>query len=161
MRIINDSRWTFTLLTLGLAGCLICGFGCSKKASEAKAGSDADIHWLTSLDEAVALAEKQNKPIMIDFMAEWCPPCKKMEKTTFNQPDVIEKAKSFVTLRIDVDEQAEVANKYHCNAEKYGGIGIPNILFMTHKEKRLKHIIGYQAPESLVAVMDSVLTMME
>ena len=84
-----------------------------------------------------------------------------MEKRTFNQPGVIEKIKSFVTLRIDVDKQAEIANTYNCNAEKYGGIGIPNILFMTHEEKRLKHIIGYRASEALVAAMDSVLTMMD
>jgi len=161
MRVKHNVRWLFILLTLILMGCMLTGLGCSKKESEAKSGSDADIHWLTSLDEAMVFAEEQNKPIMIDFMAEWCPPCQKMEKTTFNQPDIIEKAQSFVTLRIDVDKQAEVANKYHCNAEKYGGIGIPNILFMTHKEKRLKHIIGYQAPESLGAVMDSVLTMMD
>jgi thiol:disulfide interchange protein DsbD len=140
-------------------GCMLTIFGCGKKASETQAGSDADIHWLTSLDEAMVLAQEQNKPLMIDFMAEWCPPCQRMEKTTFNQPDVIEKTKSFVTLRIDVDEQAEIANKYNGNAEKYGGIGIPNILFMTHEEIRLKHIIGYQAPEALIAVMDSVLTM--
>jgi len=140
---------------------MIVTIGCSKKDTQDRSEAATEIHWITDMDKAIETAEKQDKPLMIDFMAEWCPPCQKMEKTTFNQPNVIRKTGAFITLRIDVDKQAEIANKYKCNASKYGGIGIPNILFMDHKENRLKHIIGYQDPERLMAVMDSVLTMMK
>lgn len=133
--------------------------GCTKKESPKQSGAAQKIHWIHDLDSALVLANQENKPLMIDFMAEWCPPCQKMEVTTFNQTEVIQKSASFVPLRIDVDKQGEIANKYNCNASKYGGIGIPNILFMTHEEKRLKHVIGYQDPQTLLAVMDSVLTM--
>ncbi len=124
---------------------------CTKK-------KDQGIEWMTDLQKALTIAEKQDKPLMIDFMATWCPPCKKMEDSTFSDPRVIEKAGSFVTLRIDVDKQGEIADKYNCNASKYGGIGIPNILFMTHEEKRLRHIIGYRKPDVLLSEMDSVLS---
>ena len=140
---------------------MIVSFGCSKEETHDRSEAATEIHWITDMDKAIETAEKQDKPLMIDFMAEWCPPCQKMEKTTFNQPNVIQKTGAFITLRIDVDKQAEIANKYKCNASKYGGIGIPNILFMDHKENRLKHVIGYQDPERLIAVMDSVLTMMK
>lgn len=138
---------------------LIVCFGCSKKETQDRSETATEIHWLTDLDEAMALSEKQNKPLMIDFMAEWCPPCQKMEKTTFNQPNVIQKTSDFITLRIDVDKQGAIADKYNCNAGKYGGIGIPNMLFMDHNEERIKHIIGYRDQDNLIAVMDSDLTM--
>jgi hypothetical protein len=63
----------------------------------------------------------------------------------------------FVPLYVDVDEQAEIANQYGCSASKYGGVGIPNILFMDSRENRLKHVLGYKKPRIFIAQMDSVL----
>lgn len=122
---------------------------------------EAEIEWMHDLEAALAEARRTNRPVMIDFMAEWCPPCRAMEDSTFNRQGVIRKTASFVPLRIDVDNQREIAMRYDGNARKYGGIGIPNILFITAGETRLRHIIGYQGPEQLVAVMDSVLIRFE
>ena len=94
---------------------------------------------------------------MVEFMAEWCPSCKMMEDSTFVNPGVIEKADRFIPVRIDVDRQKDIADEYKSNARKYGGIGIPNILFMTPRRRRLKHRIGYMDAAALTAVMDSVL----
>lgn len=161
MELKNFQKRFLFLVSAILITCLITGHGCSKEESQKQGEATQEIHWIDDLDKALTMAQDQNKVLMIDFMAEWCPPCKKMEATTFNQPEVIKKSTLFIPLRIDVDKQADIANKYNCNASKYGGIGIPNLLFMTHEEKRVKHIIGYRDSESLIAVMDSVLTMVE
>jgi len=94
---------------------------------------------------------------MIDFMAVWCPPCKAMEDSTFNQAGVIEKSRQFITLRIDVDKQPDVAIDYNGNARKYGGVGIPNLLFLSPDNEKIKHAIGFHNTGQLIAVMDSVL----
>ncbi len=116
------------------------------------------INWIHDLDQALNTAKTENKPLMIDFTATWCPPCQKMEKETFNDPQVMEKAQEFITVRIDVDQQPSVAEKYNGNAAKYGGIGIPNILFLSQKGNALRHIVGFHSAEALSAVMDSVLS---
>jgi thiol:disulfide interchange protein DsbD len=115
------------------------------------------IAWHKNLKDAFKLAKQQNKPLMVEFMAEWCPSCSMMEDSTFVNPAVIKKADRFVPVRIDVDRQKDVAAEYKASARKYGGIGIPNILFMTRDGGKLKHRIGYLDATSLTSVMDSVL----
>ena len=137
-------------LILSLTLLLIALWSCNQTQT-------AEIHWNQDIDHALAQAKKQNKPLMIDFMATWCPPCHRMEDSTFSHPEVIKKTDSFITVRIDVDKQGDVANKYNSNARKYGGIGIPNILFLDKDGNELKHPVGYRGPEQFLAIMDSVL----
>ncbi len=127
-------------------------FGCG-------AEEPREIEWGEDVTAALALAKESGKPIMVDFMATWCPPCHAMEDSTFSDPAVIQKVMRFIPVRIDVDKQREVAVQYDGNARKYGGVGIPNILFMAGDGTKLKHIVGYHGPEALVSVMDSVLAM--
>ena len=88
------------------------------------------IQWGNNLDSAFTLASNSNKIIMIDFMAEWCPPCQKMDNETFSNENIIKKSNEFILIRIDVDKQQDIAKEYNGNARKYGGAGIPNILFL-------------------------------
>jgi thiol:disulfide interchange protein len=129
--------------------------GCGKDQAPAR------IEWTFDIDAALIAARAQDKPVMVDFMATWCPPCHAMEDSTFSSPHVIRKASAFIPVRIDVDAQREVAVAYNANARKYGGVGIPNILFMDAEGKKLKHIVGYHGPEQFFSVMDSVLTMLQ
>ena len=115
------------------------------------------VNWENDIDLALNLALSTNKIILIEFMADWCPPCKKMEKETFSDEIVIKKLNKFILVRIDVDKQPDVAQELNGNAKKYGGIGIPNILFLD-KDKNIVHrIIGFHNASQLITVMDSVL----
>lgn len=129
--------------------------GCPPKEKNPAQG----ITWLYDIEQGIALARDQGKPLMVDFMATWCPPCKAMEDSTFSNPEVIRKAAEFIPVRIDVDKQGQVANKYNANARKYNGVGIPNVLFMTAEEQVLVHPIGYRSPQAFLAVMDSALAL--
>ena len=66
--------------------------GCEKQVSE---DNHNGIKWGNNLDSAFAIASKSNKLIMIDFMAEWCPPCKEMDKNTFSNTNIINKSNEY------------------------------------------------------------------
>jgi thiol:disulfide interchange protein len=120
-------------------------------------GQNQEIIWKENLDSAFNLASLSNKIIMIEFMAEWCPPCKRMEKETFSNDKIINKSNEFIFVKVDVDKNQDIANEYKRNAKKYGGIGIPNILFID-KDKNIVHqTVGFLNANQLTAVMDSVL----
>ena len=128
--------------------------GCGKQASE---DNKNGIKWGNNLDLAFAIASNSNKLIMIDFMAEWCPPCKEMDKITFSNTNIIKKSNEFIPVRIDVDKQKNIAEEYNGNARKYGGIGIPNILFLDKEKNLIRQIVGFHNVEQLMGIMDSVL----
>ena len=128
--------------------------GCEKQVSE---NSYNGIQWGNNLDSAFTIASNSNKFLMIDFMAEWCPPCKEMDKKTFSNINIIKKSNEFIPVRIDVDKQQNIAEEYNGNARKYGGIGIPNILFLDKEKKIIRHIVGFHDVDELMGIMDSVL----
>ena len=128
--------------------------GCEKQVSE---DNHNGIKWGNNLDSALTLASNSNKFIMIDFMAEWCPPCKEMGNKTFSNTNIIKKSNEFIPVQIDVDKQQNIAEEYNGNARKYGGIGIPNILFLDKEKKNIRHIVGFHDVDQLMEIMDSVL----
>ena len=69
--------------------------GCGQKVSE---NNPNGIKWGNNLDSAFAIASKSDKTIMIDFMAEWCPPCKEMDKITFSNTNIIKKSNEFLLI---------------------------------------------------------------
>jgi len=61
-----------------------------------------------SYKEAMEGNKKNEKPILLEFYADWCIPCIEMEKTVFKDPAVIKELKNnfyFVRLNTEKEEQ--------------------------------------------------------
>ncbi|MFP4349917.1 MAG: protein-disulfide reductase DsbD family protein, partial [Desulfococcaceae bacterium] len=116
----------------------------------------AGIHWLVDEAEALSMAEAQNKPLMIEFRADWCAACRKMEKETLRDARVIEMAEHFVPLKLDFTETADpvVENL----RQKYSIIGLPTLLFADASGRVLTEqtITEFVPAEVLVARMNQV-----
>lgn len=93
------------------------------------------IAWIAYAESALASATAGGKPIVIDFSADWCLPCKELEHRTFNQPEVIEAARGVVTLKADLTEHGSV--DVRALRQKFNIRGVPTIVFIdaTGKER--------------------------
>jgi thioredoxin-related protein len=95
-------------------------------------------HWIADFDEAVDLARKENKDLLVDFTgSDWCGWCKKLDKEVFSEQAFLDAAKKdFVLVALDFPHAEEVKAKVpnpERNAElskKYGVQGFPTILLM-------------------------------
>ncbi len=88
----------------------------------------AGIAWIPYEEAALAQAVEQGKPVVIDFSAEWCLPCKELDHLTFNQPEVIEAAKGVVPLKADLTMHGSPAVREL--RKKYDIRGVPTIVFI-------------------------------
>jgi thiol:disulfide interchange protein DsbD len=86
------------------------------------------IAWVPYTESVLAQAMKDGRPVVIDFSADWCLPCKELEHETFNQPEVIEASLDVVPLRADLTEHGSA--DVRALREKYDIRGVPTIVFI-------------------------------
>ena len=114
------------------------------------------IKSLDDLQKAVAQANQAGKPAMLDFYADWCVECVRMERTTFGEPEIQALFGQVQPLQADVTENDDTD---HALMAKYGVIGPPAILFFDRHGKELPgfRLVGYFEAEEFAQHLARVL----
>ncbi len=114
------------------------------------------IKSLADLEAAVARASQSGKPAMLDFYADWCVECIRMERNTFSQPEIQSLFRRIQPLQADVTANDETDKAL---LTEYGIIGPPAILFFDRHGKELRgfRLVGYFEPEDFARHLERVL----
>jgi thiol-disulfide isomerase/thioredoxin len=108
------------------------------------------IRWERSFDEALAKARASGRPIMVDFWADWCGWCHRLDRTTYVDPVVVRKSQDFVPVKVDTEgSRREVAI-----SEKYDVATLPTIAFLSPSGRLILRVTGFQGPGQLPSAMD-------
>ena len=92
---------------------------------------------------------------MIDFHADWCIPCKEMDRFTFSHEDVIEKSKSYTMIKVDLTRQKGEFEK--SVQQQFRIKGVPTYLFISSKGKERADLrsTGFEKPEEFVKRLEA------
>lgn len=97
-----------------------------------------EIQWRHDYAAAREEAQAQNRVLFIDFWATWCPPCRRMNETTFVDAAVVEYVSAnFIPLKIDTDENQPLATEY-------GVQGIPCFWLVSPEGEKIGNFVGYR-----------------
>ncbi len=115
------------------------------------------VKTLRELEGRLAEAKAARKPVMIDYYADWCTDCLRMEKATFAQPHVRSEMQGrFVLLQVDVTDPTDPEVK--AMKQRFGVFGPPAMLFFdaSGAEQRDLRAYGFRAPDELLGLLRQV-----
>jgi thiol-disulfide isomerase/thioredoxin len=153
---------SFTCIAITLAACAR-GAPASAAAAPAKPEAPADaahehadpsgIAWFNGdVDAAFKSARAANKPVLLYWGAQWCPPCKQLQSAVFSRPDFIEKSKLFVAVHLDGDLP---------DAQKWGDVfrvtGYPTVVVFKPDRTEITRIAGNMDLSLYAGVLDDAL----
>ncbi len=116
------------------------------------------VAWQPYSEAAVEQARSRQQPVIIDFYADWCAPCREFEQITFHHPDVVLVAEQhFVMLKVDVTTGG---NPLHESLlQRYEIKGVPTIVFLNRdgRERTDLRLVDYLPPEQFLVRMSEVI----
>ena len=128
-----------------LATCFI-----SAESSQAQVNFVENISW----DAAKELSVKARKPIFIDFYTTWCGPCKKMDKSTFQDTRISHLMNNnFINLKVDAEDPM-----YKNLVTQFEVISYPTYIFAKSNGDLVSKETGYRLSEDFEKVCNKLLT---
>jgi len=109
----------------------------------------AQIFWLADMKQSQSIAEQSDKLILMDFWADWCGPCKIMDKELWNLAEMQKLSSSFVCLKVNVDYDKRTAMDYSTQA-------IPRLILISLSGETIWESTGYYNAESYLSILRSI-----
>jgi thiol:disulfide interchange protein DsbD len=109
----------------------------------------AEVTWQKY--DAVAVTASAGKPVIIDFFATWCIPCKELDEKTFSDAGVAKELDRFTRVKADLTKADDPLVREL--TKRYAIVGVPTVVFIDSSghEQPQARLTGFEKPEPFLA----------
>jgi len=111
-----------------------------------KESAASELDWQGYRPDTVREAIQAGGPVIIDFYADWCAPCRELDEKTFADPRVSEILDGFSRFKVDQTRSTPLGDEA---ASDYEIIGMPTVIVFKGG-KELFRITGFEPPEEFL-----------
>jgi len=131
------------------------------------------IRWVT-LEEADELRQKEPRKILIDVYTDWCGWCKRMDATTFRDPELVEYVnRHYYTVKLDAEQKQPITvggrtyefveqgrRGYNQIAFELlqGKMSYPTIVFLDERMNMIQPLPGYRDAKEMLPILEYLAT---
>jgi thiol:disulfide interchange protein DsbD len=116
-------KWIVGAAGIALAAVLLLAPGGPLRTEKPAPG----IAWEPFTEERLVEAADAGRPVLIDFMADWCIPCHELDHKTFSASEVIALSEKTTPLKVDL---TAIGGDEAAIKKRFGVLGVPTIIFI-------------------------------
>ncbi|MEE8526879.1 MAG: thioredoxin family protein [Thermoanaerobaculia bacterium] len=132
-----------------LAAALLAALAAGPAAATPEGG------WLTSVDEALAVAGGEDRYVLVDLYAEWCGWCKELERQVLETPEFRRWAEDFVLLWVDVEDGGQGSELQ----ARFGATSLPTTLVLAAagggEPVKVGEVMGFHPTGRFIAALEA------
>jgi thiol:disulfide interchange protein DsbD len=115
------------------------------------------VTWTPFSDDALKEAARQKRPVIIDFYAAWCAPCRELDEITFHEAAVVKQAReNFIMIKVDV---TKTGNALHERLlQQFVVKGVPTVVFLDSEGQELEdlRLVDFLPPDQFLSQMNRI-----
>ena len=115
-------------------------------------GATGHLQWQAFENASVSAALAGGEPVIIDFYADWCVPCRELDEKTFSAPAVRSELERYSRFKVDLT-RADDANQ--ALTAEYGVLGVPTVIVFRNGKEAFR-ITGFEPAGRFLERLEAV-----